>query len=175
MKGFYGQSLVLVRVKDGQGTWLGLKEACDKLLPDVKFPLFRHYLKKGNALLRPAAKSEILFMCLHKAVKTRSNATSLVHLEGVCMAAQKLIGQHQLVEAIASISDLPAHQPQPSASIAAQPRQQGQAVINSPSLPPQESVFPGRPVMGIQVQPSHGELLYSKTYTPSGRKSTEHA
>ena len=105
-----GQSVMLSRIKDRDGTWLGFKQVHSKLFSSQPRQSFKNTLARSADLRsRNATEVEKDFLKASGAIISRSNQILLLHLDEVCSAARRSGFSITVVDALAELATKSAY------------------------------------------------------------------
>ena len=101
------ETVLLARIKDARGTWIGLRDAHDKILPFIHLQSFKNNLASCGVLQRPALTLEKEFLFMSGAIKSRARLVSVLEVQSLCRCVRRL-SFSMMAQAVAEIPDLPA-------------------------------------------------------------------
>lgn len=100
------ETVLLARIKDAQGTWIGLRDAHAKIVPWLPLQSFKNNLARCGVLQRPAADLEKEFLFMSGAIKSRARLVNVLEVQSFCRCVRRLTSP-EMAKAVAGIPDLP--------------------------------------------------------------------
>ena len=102
------EPILIARIKNSQGTWLGLREAQGKIFPALPLQSFKNNVSRCGVHQRLATDAEKEFLFMKGAIKARARLVSVIEVTSFCRCVKRL-GSRELAEAVASIARLPLY------------------------------------------------------------------
>lgn len=102
------EPVLMARIKNPQGTWIGTREAQGKLFPALPLQSFKNNVSRCGVNQRLATDAEKEFLFMKGAIKARARLVCVVEVTSFCKCVKRLAGIEK-AEAVASIVSLPLY------------------------------------------------------------------